>query len=92
MILRYKRGALRDLEGVHNYISQFDAAAANRVIGRIQHSISRLSYLPHSGRLGPNSGTRIVVVPGLPDVAIYCVREDAVEILAIIHTARKRRS
>jgi plasmid stabilization system protein ParE len=39
MILRYKRRALRDLEGIHDYISQFDAAAAKRVIAHIQHSV-----------------------------------------------------
>ena len=84
--------ALRDLEGIHDHKSQFDAPAAKRVITRIQHSISRLSYLPHSGRARPNAGTRIVVVPSLPYVAIYRVRDDAVEILAVIHTARKRRT
>ena len=92
MILRYKRRALSDLESIHDYIAQHDADAARRVVRRIEHSISRLALLPLSGRSGVVAGTRIVVVPSLPYVAIYRAREDAVEIIAILHTARRRRS
>lgn len=92
MILRYKRRALRDIEKIHDFIAQHDADAAKRVVRRIQHSIARLAFLPLSGRPGVVSGTRLVVVPGLPYVAIYRVHGEAVEIIAILHTARRRRN
>lgn len=92
MILRYKRRALRDIERIHDYIAQYDAEAAKRVVRRVEHSISRLSFLPLSGRTGVIAQTRIVVVPGLPYVAVYRVRDEVVEIIAILHTARRRRS
>lgn len=92
MILRYKRRALRDIENIHDFISKHDAEAAKRAVRRIEHSISRLCFLPLSGRPGVVAGTRIVVVPGLPYVAIYRVRDEAVEIIAVLHTARRRRS
>jgi addiction module RelE/StbE family toxin len=92
MIIRYKRRALRDIERIHDYIAEHDALAARSVVRRIEHSISRLAFLPLSGRPGVVAGTRIVVVPGLPYVAIYRVREEAVEIITVLHTARRRRS
>jgi toxin ParE1/3/4 len=92
MRLRYKARALKDVERIHGYISQFDPQAAKRVVARIEHSISRLAIWPHSGRTGTVAGTRILVVPGLPYVAIYRVRNDDVEIITVLHTARRRRS
>jgi addiction module RelE/StbE family toxin len=92
MILRYKARALRHIESIHRRVAANDPAAAKRVILRIQHSVSRLERHPFSGRSGVVAGTRIVVVPGLPYVAVYRVREQFVDILAVLHTARRRRS
>jgi toxin ParE1/3/4 len=87
MKIRYKRRALEDLESIHSYIAQFDREASKRVIGRIERVIGR-----RSGRPGVVPGTRILVIPRVPYVAIYRVREDAAEIIAVLHTARRRRS
>ncbi|MGZ9073259.1 MAG: type II toxin-antitoxin system RelE/ParE family toxin [Rhodoplanes sp.] len=59
---------------------------------RIEKAIDRLRILPLSGRPGVVKGTRILVVPGLPYVAIYRVVDDFVDIVAVLHTARRRRS
>jgi plasmid stabilization system protein ParE len=40
MKLRYKVRALRDLEAIHRYISQFDIVAAGAVVRRIERSIT----------------------------------------------------
>jgi plasmid stabilization system protein ParE len=92
MRLRYKARALRHIEAIHGYIAKHDPAAAARVVRRIEHSMGRLTSLPLSGRPGVVAGTRILVVPGLPYVVIYRVREEDVDILAVLHTARHRRS
>jgi toxin ParE1/3/4 len=92
MKLRFKARALRHLEQIHEYIAVHDPAAAKRVIRHIEHSISRLEFLPHSGRPGVMEGTRILVVPGLPYVAIDRVGKATVDVIAILHTARRRRS
>ena len=92
MILRYKARALKDIEAIHNYIDQFDPEAAKRVVQRIEHSISRLAMWPYSGRSGVVAGTRILVVPGLPYIAIYRVQDEFVDIVTVLHTARRRRS
>lgn len=92
MRLRYKRRALRHIEKIHDHIATQDPAAAARVVRRIEHSIGRLVALPLSGRPGVVAGTRVLVVPGLPYVVIHRVREDEVDIIAVLHTARRRRS
>jgi toxin ParE1/3/4 len=86
----YLRPALRDLETIRSYIEQYDEQAAERVIRRIERAVARLEILPHSGR--PARGDiRILSVPELPYVVIHRVRNDRVEIAAVLHTARKRR-
>jgi toxin ParE1/3/4 len=92
MKLRYKARALRDIERIHDYIAEYDAAAAKRVARRSEAVISRLAFVPLSGRSGIVAGTRIVVIPVLPYVAIYRVRDEVVDIIAVLHTARRRRS
>jgi toxin ParE1/3/4 len=92
MRLRYKQRALRHIEAIHGYVAKHDPIAAARVVRRIEHSISRLVILPRSGRPGVVAGTRILVVPGLPYVVIYRAREEEVDVVAVLHTARRRRS
>jgi toxin ParE1/3/4 len=91
MNIRYKARALRHLEQIHNHIAKDDPAAASRTAARIVHSIGRLSRFPWSARPGVVAGTRILVVPGLPYVVIYRVHEEHVDVIAILHTARRRR-
>jgi toxin ParE1/3/4 len=92
MIVRYKKRALDDIEQIHRYIAKFDPAAAKRVVRRIEHSIGRLNILPLSGRPGVVPGTRLLAVPGVPYIVVHRVRNDAVDIIAVLHTARKKRS
>jgi toxin ParE1/3/4 len=92
MILRYKARALADLEAIYDYIAQDDPTAARRVVQRIVRSIGRLAIIPLSGRPGVVRGTRILAVPGLPYVVIHRVRENTVDIIAVLHSARRRRS
>ena len=87
----FKVRALRDLDEIHAYIARQDLAAARGVIGRIEAAAERLSEFPMSGRTGTLRGTRQVVVTGLPYIIIYRVR-DEVDVIAIVHAARRRRS
>lgn len=91
MRLVYKRRALRHIEAIHAYIAQHDPEAAKRVVTRIGHAANRLTVAPLSARASGPPGTRILVVPGLPYVVVHRVNQDVVEILAIFHTARRRR-
>jgi toxin ParE1/3/4 len=92
MRLRYKARALRHIEAIHGYIAKHDPGAAARVVKRIEYSVSRLVSLPLSERPGVVAGTRILVVPGLPYVVVYRVGKEDVDIIAVLHSARRRRS
>jgi toxin ParE1/3/4 len=90
--LRYKRRALGHLHAIHRYIAKNNPAAAKRVIERIEQSVAGLSHFPFTGRPGVVKGTRLLSVPGLPYIVVYRVRGEVVDILAVLHAARRRRS
>jgi len=41
------------------------------------------------GRTGQKKGTREMVIPGLPFLAVYRVRDELVEIIRILHGAQR---
>ncbi len=92
MTLRWDARALRDIEAIYEYIAREDPAAAKRILQRIEESIGRLLIIPMSGRPGVVKGTRLLAVPGLPYIVVHRVRGEVVDILAVLHTARRRRS
>ena len=87
MIIRWTPVALTDLESLHSYIAGDSLTAADAEVERILAGIAALSQNPGMGRGGRVSGTRELVAP--PFVIAYRVRRAAVEILAIIHGARR---
>lgn len=66
------------------------SCAANAVVDRVLRTIDRLDSFPRSGRLGQVSGTRELVVPGLPYIIVYADHESAVEVIAVFHGAQDR--
>lgn len=89
MRVRWTRPALADLEAIEDYIAADNPDAAYRLVGGLIDRVDRnLSHAPSLGREGRVSGTREFVTPGLPYIVVYRVRE-AVEIIAVRHTARK---
>jgi toxin ParE1/3/4 len=90
--LLFKKRALAHLKQIHAYIAKDNPAAARRVVKRIEEVTGRLSFMPMSGRPGVVKGTRLLVVPDLPYIVVYRIRAENVEVLAVLHTARQRRS
>jgi toxin ParE1/3/4 len=62
---------------------------AERVLGRVDHAIRRLAEFPASAPLGRIEGTRELLVAKTPFIVAYRVRNGDVEILAVIHHARR---
>ena len=54
----------------------------------IYQRVGSLAQFPHSGRAGRKLNTRELVLPDLPFVVVYRVREDVVEINRILHGSR----
>ena len=87
MTFRWTPTALRDLESVHAYNCQDNARAADAAVERILPGIKALSQRPEMGRIGRVPATRELVLS--PLVIAYRLRRGTLEILAIIHGARR---
>ena len=57
---------------------------------KLYGAIRSLKDLPHRGRPGHEEGTREILFPPLPSVAVYRVKEQSIEVLRIYHTAQDR--
>jgi plasmid stabilization system protein ParE len=89
MRVRWTDPAARDLTHICDYIKEHDApAAARRVALAIYDTVGSLARFPHLGRPGRGPNTRELVFPGLPFLAIYRIRGDAIEIVRILHGAQ----
>lgn len=89
MNLRYTRRALAHLAEIRAYIEQDRPAAAASVGASIRDAVSRLTQFPDIGRPGRVDGTRELVVPRLPFIVVYRVTGSHVDVLAILHAARR---
>jgi len=56
---------------------------------KIQAAVENLGTFPALGRAGRISGTRELVVAGVPYVVVYTVSGSTVQIAAVIHTVRQ---
>jgi toxin ParE1/3/4 len=88
--LRWTAPAAEQLQEIFLYIAPHDRAAAARTVRRIADAArDTLLASPHAGRPGRVAGTRELVVTGTPYIVAYAVREARIDILAVIHGARK---
>lgn len=89
MRVKWLRQALRNLDDEAAYIAQDSPQSAALFIRHIIDSAAMLAAHPQLGRPGRVPGTRELVVTRFPYILPYRVREQAVEILRVFHTARK---
>jgi toxin ParE1/3/4 len=87
--VRYVPRARAQLRRIGRYIAQDSPTAAQQVVARITDAVDGLATFPTMGRPGRVIGTRELIVPGTPYVVAYRVRENAVEVLAVIHSAQQ---
>jgi toxin ParE1/3/4 len=90
MNIRYSRVAQADIQSIFDYIAQENPKAAARVVSLIESSVMRLELFPLSGRSGAVAGTRELVVPRLPYIAVYQITLEVVEIIAVFHAAQNK--
>lgn len=87
MTIRWTPTGLRDLESLHAYIAAGSHEAAAATVAKILAGLESAVRFPGMGRKGRVAGTRELVVS--PFVVAYRVKKDAVEVVAIIHGARR---
>ena len=89
MKIKWVRLALTDLDEAAAFISQDNPEAATRTAKRIRHAARMLSDQPDAGRAGRVHGTRELVIADTPFILPYRVVENTVQILRVLHGARK---
>ncbi len=89
MRLEWTHKAIGDLREAGEYIALDNVEAARRMATRIIEAVEYLIDHPNLGRPGRLSGTRELVISGTPFVVVYWVRGAAVQILRVLHHARK---
>ena len=90
MHLVWTRPAANDLDTIESYlVSRNPAAAVDVILGIIDAVEEHLAPYPHIGRPGKTFGTREFVVPDTPYVVMYRVVDDTLELLRVLHGARK---
>jgi addiction module RelE/StbE family toxin len=87
--IRWTRLAVEDLNLAYEYIAAENPTAAHAVIARIESAVNVLRAHPEIGRSGRVEGTRELVISGTPFIVAYRVARKRIEILALIHGARR---
>lgn len=89
MRIRWTSRALENLDNAIAYIAADSPAAAKNVAEKIWASVQLLSDQPGIGRPGRVTGTREMVIGGLPFIVPYVVQNGEIIILRIMHTSMK---
>ncbi len=82
--------ALNQLEAVRDFLSRTSPEYAQRIVERLVNRSEQIATFPRSGRMVPEyqlDEVRQVVEASYR--IIYLIKENQVEVLAIIHTSRK---
>jgi len=89
MHLRWSVSAARDLEQIADYLFDKTPQHAPRLIRSLYRAVGSIGTFQKRGRPGKKAGTRELVVPALPYIAVYEVRSDFVYVVRILHGAQQ---
>lgn len=89
MTIRWMPLGEQDLDAAYDYVRQDDESAAKKLVARIFSAVGMLMRHPLAGRNGRVRGTRELVVAATPYVIPYRICQHEIQILAVIHGARR---
>ncbi len=89
MQVKWTRKALVNLDDAVKYIAADKPTAAAGVAQKIWDASQKLVEQPGLGRPGRVSGTRELIVPGLPYILPYFEKKGILYILRVMHTSLK---
>lgn len=85
----WNKRALDDLAKIKRFIFKENQELAMRVVLRITQATSRLSLMPEMGRIGRCWNIRELVIPGLPYVVPYRIKDHEVRIIRVFHSSMR---
>jgi len=90
MRIRWTPAAAADLEHLSTYLKEHHPDYREPTMRKLYEGIRYLKKWPNRGRVGREDGTRELLFPPLPYVAVYRVKEQSIEVLRIYHAAREQ--
>jgi toxin ParE1/3/4 len=78
------------LAEIRAYVALDKPGAAERLATRIVSVVEALRNYPYLGRVGPEPGTRELIIGGTPYVVLYRIRGKRIVISTIWHAAQNR--
>ena len=88
MRIRWTPAAAADLQHFSDYLKEHHPRYRHPTMRKVYAAIQSLKEWPHRGRLGREEGTRELLFPPLPYIAVYRVKEQNIEVLRIRHGAQ----
>ncbi|MGC2660378.1 MAG: type II toxin-antitoxin system RelE/ParE family toxin [Bryobacteraceae bacterium] len=88
MRLRWTAPAAQDLYEIARYVRRDNPAVARKVAKKLYDGCESLTTNPLRGRKGRIEGTRELIFPNLPYIAVYRVIDDTVGLMHFYHAAR----
>lgn len=88
MQIYWTERAEQDADEITDYIAKSNPIAAVEAIREIERSAASLIGQPCRGRPGRLSGTRELVITGLPYIVAYRVHHEVIEVVRVLHTSR----
>ena len=85
MTIVWSARAMRSLAQLRAFIAADRPTAAAEIANAILSSVEFLAERPALGRPGRLPGTRELVVPGTPYLVPYRVRDERLEVIAVLH-------
>jgi toxin ParE1/3/4 len=79
-----------DLQGISDYLKERHPRYHDPTMRRLYDDIRALKRWPGRGRPGREEGTREILFPPTPYVAVYRVRAETIEVMRIYHAAQER--
>jgi toxin ParE1/3/4 len=77
------------LEAAYDFVSAENVSAAEKQLDIIKRAVEQLANFPEMDRPGRVYGTRELVIQSTPYIVAYRLKGSIVEILALLHGARR---
>ena len=85
----WTKRSISNLEAELNYYGQINPNLAKELSNIVKDSIEKIQFMPGIGREGKKISYREYVLQKYPYIIAYRVRNNVLEVLAIIHQQRK---
>ncbi len=90
MRIQWTPAAAADLQNLSDYLKDHHPHYRQPTMRKVYAAVQSLKEWPLRGRAGREEGTRELLFPPLPYIAVYRIKGRSIEVLRIYHGAQER--